>query len=274
MEVTIEFLKSIALEAFDKIHPLIGTSEGAKLLQKGAGGDISMEIDVLAERIIIENLIKHKIDILLISEEIGEKDFGDIDLIKKKQCKLIIDPVDGSNNAARGIPYCSMSIAYAEGERIKDIKMAVILDLISKDLYWAVRGKGAYMNNQSISGIKNDNIKNLIFEIDIPTKDLFKYVDKLKRIIKKPSLVRILGSTALTLCQMSKGSIDVFLDFNQNNRIVDIAAGFLILKESGVKYFSIDGSDLDNALLSINTKFPFIACRADLESFIKKELDF
>ncbi|MFX1302092.1 MAG: hypothetical protein ACFE9X_01915 [Promethearchaeota archaeon] len=57
----------------------------------------------------------------------------------------------------------------------------------------------------------------------------------------------------------------------KSNRLVDVAAGMLILKEAGGKIFSLDGTDIDQAL-SIDVRFPFIACNAKLESFLKKEI--
>ena len=83
--------------------------------------------------------------------------------------------------------------------------------------------------------------------------------------------MRILGSSALTLCQVARGSMEAFINLRESNRLVDVAAGYLILKEAGGKFFSIKGSEFDLEL-SIKTKFPFIACNANLESFLKKEL--
>ena len=138
MEITIELLKSIALTVYKRINPLLGTKEAAEKLQKGAGGDISMYIDVLAENIIIDLLNENNVNLLLISEEIGEKNIGNQKLIEKNRYKLIVDPIDGSNNAVRGIPYSSVSIAYAKGDEIKDIEMGVVLNLNTGDLFWMI----------------------------------------------------------------------------------------------------------------------------------------
>ncbi|TFG01693.1 MAG: hypothetical protein EU539_13755, partial [Promethearchaeota archaeon] len=150
MNVTIEFLKMLALEVFEKINPILGTKKASELSSKGAGGDISMYVDLLAENTIIDILEKQNVNVMLISEEVGERYFGNKSDVLKHDSKLIIDPIDGSNNAARGIPYSSVSIAYAEGKKIKDIKMSVIIDLNTKDLYHAIKGKGAYKNEHQI----------------------------------------------------------------------------------------------------------------------------
>ena len=75
-EIDIGFLKELSLIVYQEISPLIGTEKGAKKLKRGAGGDISMEIDVVAEKTIIGHLENNRIEILLISEETGEKFIG------------------------------------------------------------------------------------------------------------------------------------------------------------------------------------------------------
>jgi len=271
MELSINLLKKIALNVYDVIHPILGTNTAAEKSQKGVGGDISMYIDILAEKIIIDALKSEKVNTLLISEEIGEKYIGNRDKAINNHNVLIVDPVDGSNNAVRGIPYCSVSIAYAIGKSIKDIKKAVVLDLVSKDIYWAVKGEGAYLNDKKISVSNLDLSDNCFFELNLPKKNAFTYIERLKPIIERFYRIRILGSSALTLCQVAKGSMEAFINLRDSNRLVDVAAGFLILKEAKGQFFSLDGSEIDQKL-SIDLKFPFVACNANLEPFLKNEL--
>lgn len=256
---------------YDAIHPILGSKKASEKFQKGAGGDISMQIDIIAENIIINALENENVNILLISEEIGEKYIGDKQKAIENQNILIVDPVDGSNNAVRGIPYCSVSIAYANGEKIGDIKRAVVLDLISKDIYWANKGEGAYLNEKKIHVSDFNQSDILLFELNLPKKNAFKNIERLLPIIQHFHRLRILGSSALTLCQVACGSMEAFINLRESNRLVDVAAGYLILKEADGKFFSIKGADFDLEL-SIKTKFPFIACNSNLESFLKEEL--
>ena len=271
MELSIDLLKRIALNVYNAIHPILGSKEASEKAQKGAGGDISMRIDIIAEDVIINTIENEKVSILLISEEIGEKYIGDKRKAIESQNILIVDPVDGSNNAVRGIPYCSVSIAYAKGKNIGDIKKAVVLDLVSKDIYWSIKGEGAYLNANKIHVSDLDLSDKSFFELNLPKKNAFKNVERLKPIIQQFHRIRILGSSALTLCQVARGSMEAFINLRESNRLVDVAAGYLILKEAGGKFFSIKGVDFDLEL-SIKTKFPFIACNANLESFLKEEL--
>lgn len=271
MELSINLLKKIAINVYDVIHPILGSKEAAKKSQRGAGGDISMQIDLLAEQSVIRTLESEKVDILMISEEIGEIYIGNKNNAINNQNVLIIDPVDGSNNAVRGIPYCSISIAYAIGKRIKDIKKAVVLDLVSKDIYWAVKGEGAYLNDKKIRVSSLDLSDNCFFELNLPIKNASTYIAKLKPIIERFYRIRILGSSALTLCQIAKGSMEVFINLRESNRLVDVAAGFLILKEANGQFFSLGGTEIDHEL-SIDLKFPFVACNANLKTYLKSEL--
>ena len=147
MSISIDFLKDVALNVYKKVNPLLGRAEAAAKRGRGAGGDMSMEIDIIAEKIIINALKQRNVNLLLISEEIGEIYIGDKAIAKESQQKLIVDPIDGSTNSIRGIPFCCISIAYAEGNQLDDIEKAVVLDLTTKDIYWAEKGKGAYFND-------------------------------------------------------------------------------------------------------------------------------
>ena len=271
MAITIDFLKDLVFDLFDKINPLLGTQKAAEKFKRGAGGDISMYIDIVAENAIIDYLEKASKDVLLISEEIGEKVIGDKESINKTKKKIIIDPIDGSNNAIRGVPFCSVSIAYAEGDTLDDISKGIILDLTTKDIYWAEKGRGAYLNDKRIYVSERDITQNCLLELNIPRKKLIEIFEIYNTLFSKFYKIRVMGSTALTLCQIAKGSIDAFFDLINSNRLVDVAAGLLILKEAGGSFFSKNGTII-NESLSINTRFPFIASNNKLEDFLKNSL--
>ena len=91
------------------------------------------------------------------------------------------------------------------------------------------------------------------------------------KIIQQFYRIRILGSSALTLCQVASGRMEAFINLRESNRLVDVAAGLLILKEAGGLFFSPDVSEIDHKL-SIDSKFPFVACNANVVNFLKNEL--
>ena len=154
---------------------------------------------------------------------------------------------------------------------MKDIKKAVVLNLVSKDIYWAIKGEGAYMNDKKILVSNLDFSDKCFLELDLPKKNPFKNIERLKHILQKFYQTRILGSSALTLCQIAKGSMEAFINLRKSNRLVDVAAGMLILEEAGGRIFSLEGKDLEIDL-SINARFPFIASNAKLETLLKEEM--
>jgi fructose-1,6-bisphosphatase/inositol monophosphatase family enzyme len=135
----------------------------------------------------------------------------------------------------------------------------------------AEKGSGAFLNENPIQVSQLDASDDCFFEINLPTKSLFKYVDNFRSLLKKNYKVRVLGSSALTLCQIAKGSMEAFLNLRERNRLVDVAAGKLILQEAGGDIFSLTGNKIEGNL-SIFLKFPFIASNKKLVSFLKKEL--
>ncbi|MFW9952781.1 MAG: inositol monophosphatase family protein [Candidatus Thorarchaeota archaeon] len=271
MEITIDFLKQLAFNIYDKVHPLIGTKEGAAKVDKGTEGDLSMKIDLVAEQALINTLQQSNVNLLLISEEIGEKYIGRKEKAIESNNVLIVDPVDGSNNAVRGIPYCSFSVAFAKGKYVRDIEKALVLDLTTKDIYWAYKGQGAYLNETPIHVSDLDISDNCFFELNLSKRKMFDQLKRLEQIIKRFYRIRILGSTALTLCQLAKGSMEAFINLRGTNRLVDVAAGLLILKEAGGSIISLNGKGIDEKL-SINFRFPFIASNKKVLQYLKKEL--
>ena len=272
MELSIDFLKNIALAVYNKINPILGLKQNALKQQKDRAGNFSKNIDLIAEEVVIDCLEKASIDILLISEEIGEKYVGDKEKAIKSRHKLIVDPIDGSNNAIRGIPFCSTSIAFARGDTIDDLTKSVVLDLITKSIYWADKGKGAYLNDERIYVSDNDILKNCILELNFPMRKIVEELTKYNLVTKKFYRIRVMGSTALSLCQISKGSVDAFIDLAEKSRLVDTAGGILILREAGGKIFSKGGNNF-NEKLSFDSKFSFVASNAKLEAFLKENLN-
>ncbi|MFX1448422.1 MAG: inositol monophosphatase family protein, partial [Promethearchaeota archaeon] len=138
------------------------------------------------------------------------------------------------------------------------------------DIYWASKEEGAYLNGKKIFVSNLDFSNKCFFELNLPKKNAFQHIERLKPIIQLFYRMRVLGSSALTLCQIAKGSMEAFINLRDTNRIMDVAAGLLILKEAGGKIFTLDGKELEEEL-SINLKFPFIACNSNLETFLKEE---
>ena len=131
------------------------------------------------------------------------------------------------------------------GTRISDICKAVVLNLNTKDIFWAEKGMGAYLNESKIHVSDLSISQQCFFELNLPMKNLMVNLQKLSPLIRRFYRIRILGSSALTLCQIARGSMEAFINLRNSNRLVDVAAGMLILTEAGGKIFSIDGTNID-----------------------------
>ena len=119
---------------------------------RGSGGDRTLEIDQGAERLVLAELDALREDgfrFTALSEEKGEIDYGDPGV------RVIIDPIDGSLNAKRGIPHHALSVAVADGETMADVAFAYVYDFGPSEEWWARRGEGAYLNGTQIDpGLK------------------------------------------------------------------------------------------------------------------------
>ena len=101
----------------------------------GEGGDETTAIDAAAERVILERFRGE--DVRLVSEEAGLSGDG--------RWTVVVDPIDGSLNAKRGIPFFSLSIAVADGGTMDDVVFGYVHDFGSGEEWTATRGGGALL---------------------------------------------------------------------------------------------------------------------------------
>ncbi len=242
----IQILKEIGQRLLKEINSLqdkIGESPG-----RGASGDITYQIDKLAEEIIISTLESTKEPLTIISEEIGIKK------IKGGGVNVLIDPVDGSRNAVSGIPFYCSSIAVANGDRIADIELSYILNLINGDEFFAKKGNGAFMNGNLIKPQTDDTFYTVAYEAQLPSRDLITIFSLLTEARK----VRCFGSTALDLAYLAAGSLSVFVNPSLS-RCIDFAGGWLIVKESGGVFTDIKGNPIENIRAGIEKSTSLLA---------------
>ena len=215
----------------DAIVPVIGTPESGVELYIGADGTPTKKIDEVAENAALDVLIEDGRKILLISEECGEKLIHgarkDVDN-RDVEFTLVLDPLDGTFNAVAGIPFYSVSIAVGDCD-LSDITSGFVQNLHSGEVYHAEVGKGAYRNNKRISVSTNDDLQRLSVTAYAYRTDSTKIADLGKTVRR----IRVLGSSSLELCYVAAGVLDAFVDFRKSLRVIDIAAGKLIIEESG-----------------------------------------
>ena len=143
---TIEILRNASKLVYENVKDLAGTKAAAKNYGVGRGGDISRKIDIVAEKTVLDYLKKIKFDCVVLGEECGR-----VELSKKPKGFVIMDAIDGSANAVRGIPFFCCSLAFAPKNRLSSITDGVVTDLSNGDMYWATKGGGAYLNKKKIT---------------------------------------------------------------------------------------------------------------------------
>ena len=263
----IDTLKTACVEVRKSVKDLVGTPEGNTKMGVGAGGDISRKIDLIAEKKVIDIIKKSGKNPTIIGEECGIINGNDNDGY------IIMDAIDGTTNVTRSIPFNCCSLAYATDSRISSVVDAAIIDIARGDLYYASKDKGAFLNGNKISIRKTDSVKEdeIIAGVNISgiSQELLHSIGP---IISKLNHIRVFGANALELCFLARGYLDMFMDLRDKIRPTDMAAAFLIVKESGGLVLDKAGNAFDSEL-SFGNRFSFIAV-SDIKIFNLFAQDF
>ena len=168
----------------------------------------------------------------VLGEEMTEQE--QLDVLNKKAGYWCIDPLDGTNNYACGLPFFAVSIALIiEGEQI----LGLIYDPLRDEVFFAQKGKGASLNGTSMLGrFKPEQTNRVMAEIEmkrLPTDLVVRLVTE-----EPYGSQRNIGSSALDWCWLAAGRYNLYLHGGQ--KLWDYAAGSLILKESGGMSVSLD----------------------------------
>ncbi|MEM3623022.1 MAG: inositol monophosphatase family protein [Candidatus Bathyarchaeia archaeon] len=220
----------------------------------GAGGDPIKQIDLAAENAIINTLKEYNVSFTLISEESGIKEYGS----NPHKHYVTADPIDGTTNLTRGIPFYATSIAISTKPTLKTIYASLVADFLHDTTYTAQKDKGAYRNNQKIAPSKTTSLEEAVIGVDLNTYKVSQIAPRLTSLIQRTSHIRHLGANALELCYVADGTTDAFIDIRGKLRATDTAAAWLIIKEAGAKITTPDGKPL-NFKLDPKQKVTFIA---------------
>ena len=266
LDILIESSKNV----YSEIQDLLGTSEGASKISLGAGGDISRKIDIVAETAVINTIKSNNISPVIIGEECGIVNLNNSSSSSNNNNKgfVIMDAVDGTTNAIRGIPFSCCSLAFANEFKLSSVTDAVVLDLFTGDIYSASKQKGSFFNNKKISVRNEKDFSSITSLEDFKSIDLLigtnvsgvptNILDEISKVISFSSHIRHFGANALELCYFARGFIDAYIDIRGKIRSTDMAAAYLIAKEAGGKLYSSNGQELDSEL-GLKNKLSFYA---------------
>jgi myo-inositol-1(or 4)-monophosphatase len=200
-------------------------AEREPVLRTGEGGDDTTAIDAAAEDAVVRRLEATGGDFVLVSEELGERTFG-----AGGPTRVVVDPIDGSINAKRGIPYFGLSIAVADGPTMDDVVFGYVYDFGSGEEWVARRGAGATLNGALLGEVgPKSQIEILSFE---GTTTEF-VAEKAGAMVGVAHRLRVMGSLALSLCHLAAGRVDAVCSLKPA-RSIDIAAAQLLVREVGL----------------------------------------
>jgi myo-inositol-1(or 4)-monophosphatase len=229
-------------EAHEAVKHLIGQVEAGKIVKMGADGTPTKLIDLVAEEKVVEVLEGAGRPLTLISEEIGELKIGE----GPSEAVFVVDPLDGTRNAVKNIPAHGISIAVVDTLNsqeeskthsfrdpdklnIGNVEMGFVKNFANGDIYDAVKGNGARLNNKEIHPSQRKDASGSCIGAYIYRAEM----SKIDRLCKTVRSMRLLGSVAIELCYVADGTYDAFVDVRGNLRILDIAAAKLIIEEAG-----------------------------------------
>ncbi|HXL18032.1 MAG TPA: inositol monophosphatase family protein, partial [Streptosporangiaceae bacterium] len=197
--------RAIAAEIRATVPPLAGTPAAREEVGLGAGGDRTIYLDRLAEDIVVRHLeqaYRSGLRFRLISEELGERDFGGDTLV-------LADPLDGSFNAKMGLPYFSVVLAVTEGDRFSDVRLAYVQNLVTGDEYHAIAGAGAFHGAEPLHPVLPafDGRSIPVVQFDAPSG--VEPRERAAPIFARAEKVRQLGSAGLNLCHTATGGVSL-----------------------------------------------------------------
>jgi myo-inositol-1(or 4)-monophosphatase len=222
-EPWLELCRSAAADVRRVLEELPTRAEREPVVGDGVGGDETTAIDAAAERVFIERLAGVP-DYTLVSEEAGVVVAG------SGRPWLVLDPIDGSLNAKRGVPYFCLSLAVAEGPTMSGVTFAYLYDFGTGEEWTARRGEGAWVNGTRLGEVRpKESVEILAFEATLTSS----IAEKASAVVGLAYRLRVMGSLALALCNLAAGRIDAVCSLKAA-RSVDIAAAQLLVREVGL----------------------------------------
>ncbi len=220
----INVMAGAALKASRKLNRDFGEVENLQVSRKGPADFVS-NADRKAEQTIFEELSTARPNFSFLMEERGE--------VKREnaQGRWIVDPLDGTTNFLHGLPHFAISIAAEEKGKLV---AGVIYDPIRDEMFWADRGRGAYLNDRRLRVSARQTLNTALLATGIPwsgrpNHDLF--TAQLNAFMPEVAGIRRFGVASLDLAYVAAGRFDGF--WEQDLQPWDMAAGILIVREAG-----------------------------------------
>lgn len=229
---------------------------------RGEGGDRTLVLDADAEAAVfaeLERLAAAGARFTAISEERGEVDFG----TGGGPPFVVIDPIDGSMNAKRGLAHFAVSIAVADGPTMRDVVFGFVHDFGPDEEWHATRGGGAFLDGHRLEGLpaerRRDDGRLEVVALESARPEYFAQAQE--PLTAHVHRIRAIGSIAVALCQLAAARVDGMAAL-WRTRAVDAAAAQLVVREAGgLVAFAPAGEDPLGAGLGLDERMRLVAAR-------------
>jgi myo-inositol-1(or 4)-monophosphatase len=226
---------------------------------RGEGGDQTLLIDEAAEEIVfaqLDRLHEAGARFTAVSEERGTVDFAGDGVV------VVIDPIDGSLNAKRGLPHHAVSIAVADGPTMADVVFGFVQDFGPDEEWVAWRGRGARLNGMPLDpSLGERRVRGRLEVVGVESSDPRWVVAQADVLAGVAHRFRAIGTMASAICQVAAARFDGMVSL-RNSRAVDAAAAQLIAREAGACVAFIAYDDPLAAPLDLVPHSPVVAARS------------
>jgi myo-inositol-1(or 4)-monophosphatase len=228
----INVMEAAARKAARSLLRDFGEVEHLQVSKKGPADFVS-NADMKAERILRYELAKGRPGYGMVMEESGVEKGEDA------HNNWIVDPLDGTTNFLHGLPHFAISIAH---ERDGEIVAGIVHEPVGDELFWAEKGKGAYLNGRRIRVSARARLSEALVATGIPFmgRDSHpRYLDSLAAMVPEIAGIRRFGAAALDLAYVAAGRYEGFWEFGLGPW--DLAAGIVLVREAGGLVSQVDG---------------------------------
>ena len=201
------------------------TAQRSEKLGRGEGGDMTLAIDGAVEDAVFAELEALGVGLCAVSEERGLVEIGGGGSVR-----VVIDPIDGSLNAKRRLPFYSLSIAVADGDDMASVSFGYVTNFPTGEEWWATSGAGAYFDGDRLEAAAAGTPLEILGVESANPRLVAAGAGGLAQ--TDAHRLRMIGSIALSLCFVAGARFDGMLSLRPA-RSVDAAAGQLIVREAG-----------------------------------------
>ena len=265
----LELCRGCVTDVDEALSRLPTRVEREPVLRAGEGGDDTTAIDAAAEDAVVARLDALGADLTLVSEELGERVFG-----AGGTLRVVLDPIDGSVNCKRGIPFFSLSFAVAEGTTMDDVVFGYVFDFGTREEWVATRGGGVLLDGEPlVAPAPKEPVEILSFE-GTTTAFIAEWAPAVAGVATR---LRVMGSLALSLCHLAAGRIDAVCSLKPA-RSIDIAAAQLLVRERGYAIELFEDPPFGAAALDLGQRSRVVAAAtpalcAELAAALTRESD-